>query len=211
MQRQSPPQAPGYSVSPDRDIEAQVRAAMRGSRPAFSVLLSRRIWPVYAALRCLLGPRAPIAEAVACVFTQAWRDLPHLEAPERFDPWLLQIVAAEARAPLAGDARAASGDPAGEPRAEDRARGAGVNPDAIGAAMRALVPAHRDVLLLRCLFGLSAAAVARGLPQSPAEVRRTERIALERLRELLAEDPLPAADRGRRGQAASQASPLPRL
>jgi RNA polymerase sigma factor (sigma-70 family) len=141
------------------------------------------------------GSAADADEAAQDAFVNAWRRLDGFRDGLAFRPWLLRIVANEAR-----NRRRSAGRRAGyELRfAQDRASGgAAPSPEAaalarerrrsVGAALAALPPRHRDVIACRYLVGLGEAETAAvlGLPRGTVKSRAARGLA--RLRALLPE------------------------
>ncbi|MBI3752201.1 MAG: sigma-70 family RNA polymerase sigma factor [Chloroflexi bacterium] len=69
-----------------------VEAARRGDRAAYDVLVRRKVESVYRTARTILGNEADAQDATQEAFVAAWRHLPRLRDPERFDAWLGRIV-----------------------------------------------------------------------------------------------------------------------
>ena len=126
-------------------------------------------------------------DAVAQTFLLAWRDLPKLRQPERFDAWLLRIAHNRAinelgqrvavpledvPAPVADDAGSSPSDVVERQADAQRLR----------RELLRLSPAHRDVLVLRFFHELSHAEVARILGRRVEAVRALQHRALEQLR-----------------------------
>ena len=71
---------------------ADVLLAMRGDHDAFAALVSAASDRLYA-LACLILRDADRAEdATQEAFVRAWRELPRLRDPERFEAWLRRLV-----------------------------------------------------------------------------------------------------------------------
>jgi RNA polymerase sigma-70 factor (ECF subfamily) len=71
---------------------ADVRLAMRGDHDAFAALVGAASDRLYA-LACLILRDADRAEdATQEAFVRAWREIPKLRDPERFDAWLRRLV-----------------------------------------------------------------------------------------------------------------------
>src|SRR5689334_2094638 len=66
--------------------------AMRGDREAFSVLAGERADRCYAVAYRILRDPHRAQDAVQQALFGAWRDLPNLRDPQRFDAWLLKLV-----------------------------------------------------------------------------------------------------------------------
>jgi len=77
-----------------------VEAARRGDRGAYDVLVHRKVESVYRTARTILGHDADAEDATQEAFVAAWRHLPGLRDPERFDAWLGRIVVNACRATI---------------------------------------------------------------------------------------------------------------
>ena len=69
-----------------------VEAARAGDRAAYDALVRRKVESVYRTARTILGHDADAQDATQEAFVAAWRHLPRLRDPERFDAWLGRIV-----------------------------------------------------------------------------------------------------------------------
>jgi RNA polymerase sigma-70 factor (ECF subfamily) len=90
-----------YSVSavtsvapPPRGVMQQelVEQARRGDHDAFAVLAGAAIFRLDAAARLILGDPDQAKDAVQETLVRAWRDLPTLRSPDRFDAWLHRVL-----------------------------------------------------------------------------------------------------------------------
>jgi RNA polymerase sigma-70 factor (ECF subfamily) len=132
-----------------------------------------------AALVCHAG--VPVEDAVQSAMEQAWRRKHTLRDPERIRPWLDQIVVREAirlnRNPWWGRIR---GD-----------RGGGVNASwiALVTAFRTLPADQRAVVALHLYAGYSVEETADITSAGIETTRSRLRLARQRLRTQLAEDP----------------------
>ena len=141
---------------------------------------------------CLAGGSAADAEEAAQEgFVKAWRALPRFRTGAPFRPWLLAIVANEAR-----NRRRAAGRRAGlalrAAEQAEHASGAGVSPEtlvlasaqrqALLAALGALDERDRSVLTCRYLLELSEEETAAALGCRRGTVKSRTSRALERLR-----------------------------
>ena len=77
-----------------------MEAARRGDRAAYDVLVRRKVESVYRTARTILGNEADAQDATQDAFVAAWRHLPRLREPDRFDAWLGRIVVNECRQTL---------------------------------------------------------------------------------------------------------------
>ncbi len=73
----------------DRDL---VVRASGGDRDAFARLVATRITRLDAAARLITRDPERAKDAVQEAFARAWRDLPALRDPERFDAWLRRLL-----------------------------------------------------------------------------------------------------------------------
>lgn len=69
-----------------------VRLAQHGDRRAFESLVVGRIDRMYASATLILHDRTWGEDAVQEALIRAWRSLPKLRDPERFEPWLHQLL-----------------------------------------------------------------------------------------------------------------------
>ena len=174
--------------------EALVERARDGDREAFDVLLETTIDALFATAYRVVRDFDLAEDAVQDALVSAWRDLPGLRAPDRFDAWLnrLLIRASVRRArsdrvarivvrPLQdpGD-RGADHGTYGDLEAEIAGR------DEMDRAFRHLSPDHRAVLVVTHYLGLTAteAAAVLDIPTGTVKSRlhhasRSLRAALE--------------------------------
>lgn len=69
-----------------------IRAAASGDRDAFEALATPRVDRLYATATLVLRDRAAAEDAVQEALVRAWRDLPRLRDPKRFDAWLRRLL-----------------------------------------------------------------------------------------------------------------------
>jgi RNA polymerase sigma-70 factor (ECF subfamily) len=149
--------------------------AMRGDQEAFTSIARDSADRCYAlAYRILRDPhRAQDAAQQALI--GAWRDLPTLREPARFDAWLAKLVVnacyTEARGERrwTGKVRLISLDPSSEP---DIARSVATR-DELEHAFRQLTPEQRAVVVMHHHLGypLTEIAVTLGIPEGTARSR----------------------------------------
>ena len=150
---------------------AVVRAAQRGSSEAFAELF-RRHWPRAHRAAWLVVHDATAAEDVAQeAFLAAVRSLDRFDRRRPFGPWLHRIVVnraidyARARE-LRREVAAAASDPVAPP---DRT----VPAEELLAALAALPPDQRAVIVMRHLLGFTPGEIAKalGLPRGTVNSR----------------------------------------
>ena len=82
-----------------------VRLASRGDAAAFEQLLAERADRAFRIARAILGNDADARDATQDAFVSAWRDLPRLRDPDKFDAWLRRILVNACRTQLRGRRR----------------------------------------------------------------------------------------------------------
>jgi RNA polymerase sigma-70 factor (ECF subfamily) len=74
------------------DQRGLVERARGGDHDAFTALVDQTIARLDAAARLVLRDRELARDAVQEALIRAWRDLPGLRDPERFDAWLHRLA-----------------------------------------------------------------------------------------------------------------------
>jgi RNA polymerase sigma-70 factor (ECF subfamily) len=165
--------------------------AQRGDTHAYEELVTAYQGIAFRTAYVIARNAADAEEAAQDGFVKAWRALGRFRAGAAFRPWLLQIVANEARnrrrsagrrAHLA--LRAATEEPSGgaAPSPEAAFLDAQTR-EALLAAVNELPEDQREVIALRYFVGLSEQEVAETLDVPPGTVKSRSARALERLRE----------------------------
>lgn len=176
------------------DEDVLVTRAKEGDVDAYAVLLGRHQVAARRLAAALCGATAADAdEAAQDAFVKAWYGLAGFRAGAPFRPWLLRIVANEAR-----NRRRSSGRRAGYElrfatdraalRAAPSAEAAALATESrreLVAALAGLPAAQRDVVVCRHLVGLSEAETARVLGLAPGTVKSRTARGLRRLHALL--------------------------
>jgi RNA polymerase sigma-70 factor (ECF subfamily) len=178
------------------DRTTLVERAGRGDHDAFAVLATASSARLDAAARLILRDRELARDAVQNALLRAWRDLPGLRDPERFDAWLHRLLVnacldearRRRRRPVEMDLEPFDG-PAGDDDARRLA-----DRDLVEAALARLDPEHRALVVLHYYLGypLPEAASSLGITL-PAAKSRLHRAVLG-LRRTLAPDLGDAAD-----------------
>jgi RNA polymerase sigma-70 factor (ECF subfamily) len=170
----------------DRDL---VEAARTGDREAYADLVRLRGDRLYAIAQRILRDVHRAEDAVQDTLVIAWRDLPGLRDPDRFDAWLQRIlirtciaVAMRHRRRIVVDIQAL---PVDIPIDTDDYLSVG-DRDQLERGFRRLPPEQRALLVLRHYAGLEPAEIADalGIPAGTARSRlhhahRAMRAALE--------------------------------
>ena len=82
------------------DSEPLVRRAQHGDLRAFEGLVEHRLGALLRLALAILGDEVDARDAVQEACIQAWRELPRLRDPARFDAWLRRIITNECRTAL---------------------------------------------------------------------------------------------------------------
>lgn len=167
-----------------------VERAREGDEDAFAAIYRARVRDVIRYVGSLVRDPHRVEDVVSQTFVLAWRDIPRLRQPERFEAWLFRIAHNQAMSDLRRRPTApleAAPEPADESR--DASPAALVEADADAVAVRnalaRLPEVHRTVLVMRFLLDLPHAEVARELGKSEEAVRALQYRALVRMRELM--------------------------
>jgi RNA polymerase sigma factor (sigma-70 family) len=184
------------------DQRAFVERARQGDHDAFAVLAAAAISRLDAAARLILRDRELARDIVQETLLHAWRDLPGLRDPDRFDAWLNRLLThAAIDETRRRRRRVIEVELTAIDVSDVAADGGFFDRDEIRRAFRRLEPEQRAVIVLRFYLDLSVAetAASLGLPVGTAKSRINRAIAA--LRAALDADarvPLPRAVGGGR-------------
>jgi RNA polymerase sigma-70 factor (ECF subfamily) len=161
------------AVRADANVDL-VRRAASGDHDAFEALIAPRAMRLIATARKILRDPDAADDAAQSALVSAWRMLPRLRDPARFDAWLAKLLVNACYGEVRRQRRFASRveqlevEPSVEDGSEDRA-----DRDALDAAFHALTPEHRAILVLRHYADLPLADVAEivGVPHGTARSR----------------------------------------
>lgn len=151
-----------------------VEAAQRGDHDAFEVLATSAGDRLYAVAFLILRAADLAEDAVQEALVRAWRQLPALRDPDRFDAWLHRLVvnacADQGRQLRRWSQQVRLLPP--ETAAGDHASSV-ADRDQVERGFRRLKPEQRAVLVLHHYSGLSAAEIAQvlGIPEGTARSR----------------------------------------
>jgi RNA polymerase sigma factor (sigma-70 family) len=186
---------------PDTSDEAHAAAeettllsrARAGDLQAFGVLVRRHQRAALRTAFAVGGSESEAEDVTQEAFVKAFRALPRFREGAPLRPWLMRIVANEARNRRRGrgrrqhlTARVAAMTPTAGRSAEEVALGA-VSADRLRAAVARLNDRDRTVIALRYFAGLSEAETANALDVAPGTVKSRLSRALDRLRAELGE------------------------
>jgi RNA polymerase sigma-70 factor (ECF subfamily) len=184
------------------DRRQLVERAGRGDHDAFAALATASATRLDAAARLILRDPELARDAVQNALVRAWRDLPGLRDPDRFDAWLHRLLVNSCldearrrrRRPIEIEL-----DPVAEPVAGGDAARSLADRDLVERALARLEPEHRALVVLHYYMGypLPEAATTLGI-SLPAAKSRLHR-AMQGLRRSLTVDasPVPAPEGAR--------------
>ena len=167
------------------DQRALVERARQGDHDAFAELVRASAARLDAAARLILRDRDLAGDAVQEAFIRAWRNLPGLRDPDRFDGWLHRLLV---RSCIDALRRRRSRpvevelQPLDAPSIADLASDV-VERELIDDALRRLDPTWRAVVVLHFFLGMSLpeAAQTLGIPLGTAKSRLHRSLGLMRV------------------------------
>ena len=155
-----------------RDV---VERAGRGDHDAFALLVDASIARLEGVAYLIIRDHELARDAVQDAYIRAWRDLPGLRDPDRFDGWLhrltvnacLDAVRKRRRRPIEVELEPISPPYIGDETALIADR------DVIDRGLHRLRPEQRAILVLYYYLGLSTTAIAEtlGIPNGTARSR----------------------------------------
>jgi RNA polymerase sigma-70 factor (ECF subfamily) len=181
----------------DRDL---VEQAQRGDREAFAILARTRGDVLFGIARRIVRDVDLAEDAVQQALVTAWRELPRLRDPDRFDAWLHRTLIhasyAEARRKRAWitSIRAL---PLDGPAGPDELT-ALVDRDEVERGFRRLPPEQRAILVLHHYLGLDSSEIGEVLDVPAGTARSRLHYAHRAMRALLEADARPTAEARRR-------------
>jgi RNA polymerase sigma-70 factor, ECF subfamily len=186
------------------DQRELVERAMRGDHDAFALLAARFVARLDAAARLILRDPELARDAVQEGFIGAWRNLPTLRDPDRFEGWLRRLVfraCVDAIRRRGRRPREIELTPIDAPARGDLASIV-ADRELLDAALRRLRPEWRAVMVLHYYLGMPLPEVAAtlGIPIGTAKSRHHR--SLEELRISITIDLEPVPRAATRGQPA---------
>ena len=179
-----------------RDV---VERAMRGDREAFGLLVNATSDRMYAIATRILRDADLAEDALQSSLITAWRELPRLRDPDRFEAWVRRLLVnacyaeARRRRRWAGNVRVLPVDgPAGEDDIVSVA-----DRDALDRAFRRLTVEQRAVFVLHHHVGLALVEIADTLGIPAGTARSRLHYATRLLREAIVADLAPVIPQGR--------------
>ena len=181
----------------DRDL---VQQAQRGDRDAFAVLVRTHGDRMFGVARRILRELDLADDAVQQALVIAWRELPRLREPDRFEAWLTRILVRICYEISRASRRASIHVvPLEARRGADRCGPAGLDrrSRSAGARLRRLPPDQRALLVLRHYLGLEPNEIAETLGIPAGTARSRLHYAHREMRAALEADARPAMAGGR--------------
>lgn len=155
------------------DVEL-VELARRGDREAFAILARSRGDRLYSIAQRILRDVHRAEDAVQQTLVTAWRELPDLREPARFDAWIHRLLVRACYAELRATSafRASIRVLQDEPATPDGTLSL-ANRDQLERGFRRLPPEQRAILVFRHYLGLEPAEIAGllGIPEGTARSR----------------------------------------
>jgi RNA polymerase sigma-70 factor, ECF subfamily len=155
-----------------------VERARSGDAEAFDDLVALRLMPTFRLARAILGGTEEAEDATQEAFIAAWRGLPSLREPERFNAWFGRIIVNACRMSMRRRPRTAflsleSVTAQQSAPADDLWLGGGIQSDALNRAIDGLPLQQRAILALYYLEDkpVSAVATILGIPSGTAKWR----------------------------------------
>lgn len=173
-------------------MDEMVREASEGRAEAFEALVHRYGSDMYRLARAIVGPD-DASDVAQEAFVAAWRDLPRLRQPERFEPWLRKIVVNRSRNALRARRRRPTEPLENMPDREPATPGADFRDavharDTLEAAFNQLSADHRAAVVLHYGIDLSIRDTAEAMGVAVGTAKSRLHTALGRLRAVLEAD-----------------------
>jgi RNA polymerase sigma-70 factor (ECF subfamily) len=176
-----------------------VEQARRGDREAFAVLVHQVSGSLFAVAQRILRDHGLAEDALQNALVLAWRRLPHLRDPERFEAWIHRIVVhacydeSQRSRHWSAGVRVLPVDGLTAPDSTDRI----ADRDELERAFRRLPVEQRAVFVLHHYLGLPLVEVAELLEIPAGTARSRLHYALIGLRDALTADVEPLVRGGR--------------
>jgi RNA polymerase sigma-70 factor (ECF subfamily) len=176
-----------------------VLAASRGDHEAFEALATGSYGRLYTIARLILRDTYLAEDAVQEALTSAWRNLPALRDPERFDGWTYRLLVNACADASRAHRRATTDIRVVHPATVvDDASGWIADRDQLDRGFRRLRPEHRVALVFHFYLGLSAVEIADVLGAPVGTVKSRIHYATAMMRSALEADDRDAAVGGAR-------------
>jgi len=175
-----------------------VERAMRGDEEAFDLLVDRIGDGLHSVARRILRDTTLAQDATQQALLEAWRNLPRLRDPDRFEAWAYRLLVNACHAEARRERRH-SGNlrllPDHGPMVSDSASQI-ANQDLLDQAFRGLSVEHRTVVVLVHYVGLSHAEAAESMGTPVGTARSRLHYALQSMRAAIDADARALTTRG---------------
>ena len=175
-----------------------VERAMDGDEEAFDLLVDRIGDSLHAVARRILRDTTLAQDATQQALLEAWRYLPRLRDPDRFDAWAYRLVVNACHAEARREQRQ-SGNfrllPSDEPTVMDSASHF-ANREQLDHAFRRLSVEHRTVVVLIHYLGMTYAEAAESMGTPVGTARSRLHYALQSMRAAIDAETRTAPTRG---------------
>ncbi|HXF82096.1 MAG TPA: RNA polymerase sigma factor [bacterium] len=175
-----------------------VERAMHGDEEAFDQLVERIGDSLYSVARRILRDTTLAQDATQQALLEAWRNLPKLRDPDKFEAWAYRLVVNACHAEARREGRQRGNLrllPHDSPTAPDPASSI-ANLDQLDRAFRQLSVEHRSVVVLVHYLGFSTSEAAATLGTPGGTVRSRLHYALQHLRSAVEADAQITQERG---------------
>jgi RNA polymerase sigma factor (sigma-70 family) len=166
---------------------AVVKRVLDGDREAYAVLVERYQRSAHSVALGILGDFQAAEDATQDALVSAFEKLGNLRKPERFGPWLVQIVRRKALDSVRRRWATSPLEQAGEVAADPVDPALGESSQRLLAEVLRLPEREKQVVILRHFDGLSVKDIAMHLSQAVGTVTKTLSRAHGRLRGRLRE------------------------
>ena len=163
------------AVEANVDQRGLIERARRGDHDAFTALVDLTLVRLDSVARLIVRDPELARDAVQDTYIRAWRDLPGLRDPDRFDAWLHRLIVHACLDQVRRRRRRVIEvelTPIDLPAATDMA-GEVADRDMLEDALARLDPGHRAVVVLHYFLGMPMPEVAAavGIPLGTAKSR----------------------------------------
>jgi RNA polymerase sigma-70 factor (ECF subfamily) len=176
-----------------------VERAQHGDQDAFALLASASVDRCYAIAYRILRDMHAAQDATQQAFLGAWRDLPTLRDPERFEAWLYRLVVRACYAEASHNRQWGSGVrliPSDRSAAPDSAASL-ADRDELERGFRRLTPEQRAVIVLHHYLGYPLTEIAETLGIPVGTARSRLHYATRQLRAAIEADARPTSPKER--------------
>jgi len=175
-----------------------VERAMHGDEEAFDILIGRIGDSLHSVARRILRDTTLAQDATQEALLDAWRNLPRLRDPDRFEAWAYRLLVNACHAEARRERRHRDNLrllPHDEPMVPDHASRIAIH-DQLEHAFRQLSVEHRSVVVLVHYLGMTPAEAAEMMGTPAGTARSRLHYALQQLRAALETDAQVTTKRG---------------